>query len=99
MVSLDVETGQSLHLSCGLEPLHVSKVTTAGLGAANDEDRVPVINQTDISGGDISPLLNIYIYYILLHTSCPRESWDKLILIYIVYYKFYSMSGKNGILV
>ena len=49
---LDVQTGQSLHLSCGLEPLHVSKVTTAGLGAANDEDGVPVINKTNISGGE-----------------------------------------------
>ena len=63
MVSLDVQTGQSLHLSYGLEPLDVRKVATAGLGAPNDEDGVPVINKTNISGSTshLSSVLNVFI--------------------------------------
>ena len=52
MVSVDVQTGQSFHLSCGLEPLDISLVTAAGYRAANDEDSVPVINETNKSGGE-----------------------------------------------
>ena len=52
MVSVDVQTGQSFHLSCGLEPLDIPLVTAAGYRAANDEDSVPVINETNKSGGE-----------------------------------------------
>ena len=49
VIPVDDKAGQCLHQSDGVVPLHVSVVTAARHGAANDEDRVTIINSTDIS--------------------------------------------------
>ena len=78
MVSLEVKAGQSLNFSYGIKPLHVPEVATAGQGASNNEDGVPVINSTDISGERNEK------YWHLSVTFCSRESYHRHFLVYHV---------------
>ena len=69
VVPLDVEAGQSLHQARRVVPLHSPVVAAAGLGAADDDDGVSIVNSTDMSGQTDSQTTCLTTYSQLPHSS------------------------------
>ena len=67
--SRQVEAGQSLQQARRVVPLHSPVVAAAGLGAADDDDGVSIVNSTDMSGQTDSQTTCLTTYSQLPHSS------------------------------